>query len=166
MVEDFSKLESDNETFSDAAAVGISKRRAPRKAFSYQNLNKAVAQYLSTDLLTASSIPNMVCDAAYRCDRDQQATLLGNVVLGGGGACMGPTEQAMPDVLREQLEALIHQHTPNWRVKLSSPGVTERSVLPWLGGSILGSMGSFHEMFITREEYDEWGPAIVNRKCP
>jgi hypothetical protein len=31
----------------------------------------------------------MVCDSAFRCDRDQQASLLGNVViLCGGGACI------------------------------------------------------------------------------
>jgi actin-related protein len=108
----------------------------------------------------------MVCDAAFRCDRDQQAGVLGNVVLAGGGACIGPTDQSVPDSLREQIEAIIHTHTPGWRVKVLSPGLQERAVASWLGGSILGSLGTFHEMWITKAEYEEWGTAIVNRKCP
>ena len=108
----------------------------------------------------------MVCEAAYRCEREQQGVLLGNVLIGGGGACLGPTEQAVPDTLLEQVEGIIQQHTPGWRVKMLSPGLPERAILSWLGGSILGSLGTFHDMWITKEEYEEWGSAIVNRKCP
>jgi actin-related protein len=138
--------------------------------FSNRHLQQACTSYLqahSTEQLTSSSsIASMVCDAAFRCDRDQQASLLGNVVLGGGGACIGPTDQAVPDLLREQVESIIHTHTPGWRVKVLSPGMQERAICSWLGGSILGSLGTFHDMWITKAEYDEWGSSIVNRKCP
>jgi len=178
-------VEDKEEQYSEAAAAGISKRRtnkrsggggannkkaAPvKRAFSNHHLQKACVGYLQTlqsDMLTASPVANMVCDAAYRCDRDQQAALMGNVVLTGGGTCLGPTEQAVPDYLREKIESIIHQHTPGWRVKVLAPGMQERSVGSWLGGSILASLGTFHDMWITKAEYDEWGPAIVNRKCP
>jgi actin-related protein len=131
-------------------------------------LNRACTSYLQSlsEQLTVSPIANMVCDAAFRCDRDQQANVLGNVVLSGGGACIGPTDQAVPDLLREQIEAIIHTHTPGWRVKVLSPGIQERAICSWLGGSILGSLGTFHDMWITKAEYEEWGSAIVNRKCP
>jgi actin-related protein len=172
-----------DEKYSESAAAGISKRKAKQgsdskskkaavssnKAFSNRHLQKACASYLQTlqsEQLTSSPIASMICDAAYRCDRDQQAALLGNVVLTGGGACIGPTEQAVPDFLREQVEAIIHTHTPGWRVKVLAPGMQERSVGSWLGGSILGSLGTFHDMWITKAEYEEWGSAIVNRKCP
>jgi actin-related protein len=170
--------------FTEEAAVGISKRRGkrdpatqaadpvpppPQRRFNHSLLQRACLPYYQTHLdqyLTAAPVPSMICDAAYKCDRDQQVALLGNIVLGGGGACLGPTEQAVPDCIRESLEALIHTHTPGWRVKLLSPGAQERSVLSWLGGSILGSMGTFHDMWITKAEYEEWGTAIVNRKSP
>jgi len=112
----------------------------------------------------------MVCDSAFRCDRDQQASLLGNVILCGGGACitgaagvgsagqsgggavvpgtdgavagvmasMLGDEHAFPDRLREEIEAIVHRHTPGWRVKVTSPNVSERAICSWLGGSILG----------------------------
>jgi actin-related protein len=179
--------------YTDATAVGLSSRRGlkrGRKApsntskskektqqesngrtklqFDNRILQKACAPYLQSLLeqLTPSPVANMVCDAAFRCDRDQQAGVLGNVVLAGGGSCIGPTDQSVPDSLREQIEAIIHTHTPGWRVKVMSPGLQERAIASWLGGSILGSMGTFHDMWISRAEYDEWGCSIVNRKCP
>jgi actin-related protein len=106
----------------------------------------------------------MICDAAYKCDRELQANLLGTVILSGGGSCLGPTEASVPEFVKDQLEATIHQHTPGWRVKMLAP--EQRAQLPWIGGSILASLGAFHEMWITAAEYEEWGPAIVNRKCP
>lgn len=144
--------------------------------------------------LTSAPPAQMVCDAAFRCDRDQQASLLGNVVVCGGGSCVagaqGPAaggaaagalgagaasaapvsplgdEHAFPDRLRDEIEAVVHKHTPQWRVKVTSPNVSERAICAWLGGSILGSMGSFGDMWVSRADYEEFGAAIVNRKCP
>lgn len=177
--------------FTESTAVGLASRRGtkrsrrvsqnsklsspsttgkinPKVLFCNRILQNACAPYLETtfDQLTASPVANMVCDAAFRCDRDQQAGVLGNVILAGGGACIGPTDQSAPDSLREQIETIIHAHTPGWRVKMLSPGMQERAIASWLGGSILGSLGTFNEMWISKAEYDEWGCSIVNRKCP
>ena len=158
----------DDERYTEAAAVGVSKRKSAKKAppFSNRVLQKACIPYMQTQLdrLSAAPLASMVCDTVYQCDRDQQAALLGNVILGGGGSLLGPTEQAVPETLKEQMEALIHTHTPGWRVKMLAP--SERGILSWLGGSILGSIGTFHDMWITKDEYEDWGTAIVNRKCP
>ena len=141
--------------------------------------------------LTSAPPAQMVCDAAFRCDRDQQASLLGNVVVCGGGSCITGAagvgavgvsagadggagvvasalgdEHAFPDRLREEIEGIVHRHTPGWRVKVTSPNISERAICSWLGGSILGSLGSFQDMWISRKDYEEFGSAIVNRKCP
>eukprot|EP00986_Skeletonema_menzelii_P005983 scaffold2258_cov144-Skeletonema_menzelii.AAC.12 len=139
--------------------------------------------------LTSASPAQMVCDAVYRCDRDQQAKLLGDVVVCGGGACITGAsgvvgssalggggavggssllgdEQAFPDRLREEVEAIVHKHTMGWRVKVTSPNISERAICSWLGGSILGSLGTFQDMWISKQDYEEYGAAIVNRKCP
>lgn len=52
------------------------------------------------------------------------------------------------------------------RVKMVVGGTTERKYSSWLGGSILGSLGSFHEMWMSQSEYSEHGPQLVERKCP
>lgn len=33
----------------------------------------------------------------------------------------------------------------------------------WLGGSILGSLSSFSDMWVTKEEFMEHGPRIISR---
>ena len=35
----------------------------------------------------------------------------------------------------------------------------------WIGGSILASLSTFQQMWISKQEYDECGPSIVHRKC-
>ena len=155
------------ELYSAAAAVGLAKRRRKKATLHPPRLHAALVPTLTTlrdEQLTAAPVAQMVCDAAYRCDREVQASLLGTVILAGGGSCLGPTEAAVPEFVKDQLEATIHQHTPGWRVKVLAP--EQRAQLPWIGGSILASLGAFHEMWITAAEYEEWGPAIVNRKCP
>jgi actin-related protein len=52
------------------------------------------------------------------------------------------------------------------RVKVIQAAPAERKVCAWLGGSILASLGSFHEMWISRAEYKEHGAAIIDKKCP
>ena len=35
----------------------------------------------------------------------------------------------------------------------------------WVGGSILGSMTNYSAMYISKEEYEDFGPNVVHRKC-
>ncbi|KAI8846065.1 hypothetical protein BC829DRAFT_445568 [Chytridium lagenaria] len=39
----------------------------------------------------------------------------------------------------------------------------ERKYGPWIGGSILASLGTFHQMWISKKEYEEKGAAIEKR---
>jgi actin len=41
----------------------------------------------------------------------------------------------------------------------------ERNYSVWIGGSLLASLSTFQQAWITKEEYDEVGPCIVHRKC-
>jgi actin-like protein 6A len=36
----------------------------------------------------------------------------------------------------------------------------------FIGGSILGSLGTFHQMWMSKAEYEEHGASIVQKKCP
>ena len=49
------------------------------------------------------------------------------------------------------------------KVKVIAP--PERKYSPWIGGSILASLSTFQQMWISKQEYDESGPSIVHRKC-
>ncbi|XP_047739720.1 LOW QUALITY PROTEIN: actin-2-like [Hyalella azteca] len=49
------------------------------------------------------------------------------------------------------------------RIKIIAP--PERKYSVWIGGSILASLSTFQQMWISKQEYDESGPSIVHRKC-
>ena len=49
------------------------------------------------------------------------------------------------------------------KVKVVAP--PERKYSVWIGGSILASLSTFQQMWVSKEEYEESGPAIIHRKC-
>lgn len=49
------------------------------------------------------------------------------------------------------------------RIKVITP--PERKYSVWIGGSILSSLTTFQQMWISKAEYDDAGPTIVHRKC-
>ena len=64
-----------------------------------------------------------------------------------------------PRIQRELMDL-----TPSYmKVKVVAPPERKHSV--WIGGSILTSLSTFHNMWISQSEYDEVGPSIVHRKC-
>lgn len=104
-------------------------------------------------------IHQMAFDAITRCDMDIRKELYGNVVLAGGNTLFtGFTER-----LTKKLMDLSSQ---NIKVKLiASPSSIERKFSAWIGGSILASLSSFQQMWMSRREYEEHGAILVDRKC-
>ena len=64
--------------------------------------------------------------------------------------------------MKLEMEKLV----PGVKVKLLATTVNERTIGSWLGGSIVASLGSFHELWLSKKEYEEHGAALVDRKCP
>merc|ERR1719193_1422005 len=46
------------------------------------------------------------------------------------------------------------------KIKIIAP--PERKYSVWIGGSILASLSTFQQMWISKQEYDECGPSIVH----
>jgi actin beta/gamma 1 len=91
-----------------------------------------------------------------QCDIDVRRELFSNIVL-SGGTTMFP---GMADRLAKELTSLV---PPNMKVKIIA--APERKYSVWIGGSILASLQTFQEMWISRAEYEDAGPSIVHRKC-
>jgi len=53
-----------------------------------------------------------------------------------------------------------------YKVKIAGNSPTERKFASWIGGSILSSLGTFHQMWMSSQEYEEHGRSMVERKCP
>ena len=80
-----------------------------------------------------------------------------SVVSGGGSMCPGFAE-------RLKKELTDHQRVPStMKIKVVAPA--ERNYSSWIGGSILSSLSSFQEIWISKRDYDESGPSIVHKKC-
>ena len=63
------------------------------------------------------------------------------------------------DRMQKELVALAPS---TMKIKIIAP--PERKYSVWIGGSILASLSTFQQMWISKEEYDESGPSIVHRK--
>lgn len=96
-------------------------------------------------------------NSIYKCDLDIRRDLYGNVVL-SGGTTMYP---GIADRMQKELTSLSPS---SMKVKIVAP--PERKYSVWIGGSILASLSTFQNMWISKQEYDESGPGIVHRsKC-
>ena len=71
-----------------------------------------------------------------------------------------------PSPTKLEVERILQLQATALRVKVYSPATAERAHSAWLGGSILGSLGSFPDMWVSKSEYDEFGASIMDRKCP
>merc|ERR1719447_448549 len=49
------------------------------------------------------------------------------------------------------------------KIKIIAP--PERKYSVWIGGSILASLSTFQQMWISKQEYDESGPSIVHKNA-
>ena len=91
-----------------------------------------------------------------RCDVDIRKDLYTNVVLSGGTTMF----QGIGERMTKELTALAPS---TMKIKVVAP--PERKYSVWIGGSILSSLSTFQQMWISKGEYDESGPTIVHRKC-
>lgn len=106
----------------------------------------------------AMTIPEMVKASIGAVDMDLRGVLLQNIVVTGGTTLMAN--------FTERLNNELMSIYPGARVKIQAAGLTtERRFGSWIGGSILGSLGTFHQMWISRAEYQEFGANVVEKRC-
>ena len=104
------------------------------------------------------TLPALIQSSLSQVDVDIRPHLLSNVVVTGGTSML----HGFTDRLNHELMTLY----PGPRVRISAPGnMYERKFASWIGGSILASLGTFHQMWISKKEYDEHGPGIVEKRC-
>jgi actin-related protein len=106
--------------------------------------------------LEQDGVHQLTYQSIMKCDVDIRKDLYGNTVLSGGTTMY----EGIADRLTKEMTALAPAAI---KVKVVAP--PERKYSVWIGGSILSSLSTFQQMWITKEEYDDSGPSIVHRKC-
>jgi len=104
----------------------------------------------------AAGIHDTMFQTIMKCDVDIRKDLYANIVLSGG--------TTMFNGIAERLTKEVTSLAPSaMKIKVVAP--PERKYSVWIGGSILASLSTFQQMWISKAEYDESGPSIVHRKC-
>uniref|UniRef100_A0A2K5C7T6 Actin gamma 1 n=1 Tax=Aotus nancymaae TaxID=37293 RepID=A0A2K5C7T6_AOTNA len=95
-------------------------------------------------------------NSIMKCDVDIRKDLYANTVL-SGSTTMYP---GIADRVQKEITALAPS---TMKIKIIAP--PERKYSVWIGGSILASLSTFQQMWISKQEYDESGPSIIHCKC-
>jgi len=104
----------------------------------------------------ASGIHDTTFQSIMKCDVDIRRNLYANIVISGGTTLFPGIGERMA----KELSALAPS-----TMKIAVIAPPERKYSVWIGGSILSSLSTFQQMWISKGEYDESGPTIVHRKC-
>jgi len=106
--------------------------------------------------MKSAGIHETTYNSIMKCDVHIRKDLYGNIILAGGNT-MYP---GINDRMQKEITALA---PTSMKVKVVAP--PERKYATWLGGSILASLSTFQQMWISKQEYDESGPSVIHRKC-
>jgi actin len=125
--------------------VGSEKFKCPEVLFQPNLIGKEV-----------QGIHELVWNSVLKCETDIRRELIGNVLLSGGTSMF----EGLPERLTKEIMNLA---PTSMRVKVNAP--PERKYTVWIGGSIMTSMSTFSDMWISKDDYEEFGPGVVHRKC-
>lgn len=106
--------------------------------------------------LDCTGLHYAVHESIMKCNMNTQRDLFANIVLSGGTTTFRNFEKR----LHTELAALTAGS-----IKVSITAPVERKYSVWIGGSILASLSAFQSMWITKQQYDEYGPNVAFRQC-
>ncbi|XP_015682142.1 actin-related protein T2-like [Protobothrops mucrosquamatus] len=120
--------------------------------------------YLAPEILfTPSNINHkgqglhkLVAHSVRKCDPTLRNVLYSNVLISGGSSLFPGLDERM----FKGLEGEAPQGVP---IKVIAP--PDRWFSAWIGASIITSLSTFKQMWVTAADYREYGPNIVHRRC-
>lgn len=107
---------------------------------------------------TALGLTQLVHNVLSQLDVDVKPQLANNIILTGS--------TSMIPRLNEKLTQELIVLNPSMKIRIHCAGNSiERKYGAWIGGSILASLGTFHQLWVSKQEWQEMGPErlVVNR---
>lgn len=133
---------------------GVDRFRIPEPLFDPLGNNIKI---LGGDLMAMHQV---LAQSISMCDVDVRPNLYSNIVLAGGTTLV----QGFSDRLHMECQA---KTASSMKVKVVTGGnSSDRIFSTWVGSSILASLGNFQELWVSKQEYEEEGKGIIDRKCP
>eukprot|EP00299_Pterocystis_sp_00344_P013262 c6481_g1_i1.p1 GENE.c6481_g1_i1~~c6481_g1_i1.p1 ORF type:complete len:430 (-),score=107.92 c6481_g1_i1:45-1334(-) len=120
---------------------------------------RQIVSSITTDT-SFRGLPDLVFDCVSASDVDLRRELFNNIIFAGGLSLLPGAQN------RLQSDLTTTRVPHGYKLKILTATGQERRFSTWIGGSILASLGSFHQMWISKAEYEEHGPKIIEKKCP
>lgn len=106
------------------------------------------------------ALSRLAFEAATQADADVRRELYNGVVLTGGCALI-------PGALERFSRELALLTPQQYKLKvLGAAAAIERTAAPWIGGSIVASLGTFQNAWVAKCQYDEEGAINSLGRCP
>ncbi|CAM5999745.1 unnamed protein product [Sphagnum balticum] len=104
------------------------------------------------------SLPAAIIKSIMTAGLDLRRSLVNSIVLSGGNTMFRGLEGRLANELKSLMPG-----TMSSSLRILAP--SDRSNSVWNGGSILTSLSTFEDQWITKADYDEIGSDIVHQKC-
>lgn len=97
-------------------------------------------------------------ESVQKSDSDLRKDFYMNIVLSGGTCSFNGFQKRFEKELGQKSGLKVKT--------IPLPSFPASKQIVWIGGSILSSLGSFQQMWISKDEFKETGAFIVHKKCP
>ena len=94
----------------------------------------------------APGIHEIVLESIKKCDMDIRKEMYSNIVLSGGSTLISGIVDRIAQEITNKIPSSI-------KIKIDAP--PERKYSNWIGGSILGALSTFQNIWTTQKEYKE-----------
>jgi actin-related protein len=111
--------------------------------------------------LSSSPLHKLVLESLKSVgDVDIRKELAGSICLAGGTSLLPNIDVRLSQELTNIVPSFVKPKVVASRISV------ERSCASWIGGSILTSLGSFQQLWLSKTEYDEYGAALAIQRFP
>ena len=106
--------------------------------------------------LNCMSLPDLAWSSVQKADIDVRKELCKNIIMSGGSTMY----EGIADRLKQEL---TNRAPAGAEIRIVASA--DRKYAVWKGGSTLASLSTFHSSWVTAEDYESHGAAIIHRKC-
>ncbi|KOB86328.1 actin [Plasmodium falciparum Dd2] len=106
-------------------------------------------------------LPQSIINCIISTDVDIRKELLQSIVITGGSSLFPGLIERLHNSLKEK-ECFTQSN--KFKI-LNMTSLVEQKYSSWLGGSILASLGTFQQMWVSKKEYHESGHNIILDRC-
>ena len=109
--------------------------------------------------MSSGGVHETTYNCIMKCDKDIREYMFSNIVLSGGSTLF----PGFAKRLQNEITALA---PPTMKVKVIALPPWERKILSWFGGSLIASLSTFQQTWITKQKYEEFGIFVARTNIP